>query len=665
MSGTAGSGYVESGNAAVVKAECDVEGFYVKRVTIAADDEDDIAIIAAKPQKKAGGDDIRIEQALSLVTGGQEVKITGDAGAGTMQALFHGRAMAIHVTGQGRFEEIEVTVLGLKHELKTEKLFGCWSRDSADTAQHLQALPLVFNPDLYPNKNKADLPDPGGRKRACFNHDKGSEDVELWTGASASRYCATAERKDDVSSAIPRVFPITAQVGGELAAFKISDVNVEGEDIWSALVRIAHQCSHSIVFRYGATRQASTLRYFPRTKEENSGAKQFEFPAVGDLLDEIDRAKILDSVDFHHDFSGIVSQWDAVCPPKLWDSRFELIAGWTRDDEDACLEGADNPAKLSKFLRETDPKTSTDWERFKYVGRRYILNETGRDENIWGSEEPYDFSSLFGIEKYAERFRPFRRDRAELDETDQPLPPQLIVTWGGSMPVDIMLGDDAVLLEDRAGVYFRGRPLINPASYLETGTASDLFPTTVEIKAAVEGDQSAPFGVIASSQRDSALPTFGIVRLDDGLRVDNVNPEKVADADAAAQKLVDQAAAELGHRREVGVATCPYISNRFAVGDYVDNIDGRDMALKSVIMKITWDFMTQSTEYALGDPMLETETRSPAKSSMQGAGVDARSDEDTRKLADLVGHASLGHPVQKQLGEALHRFSDYVKGAPK
>lgn len=662
MSSSSASGYLTTGKAAIVRAECDVPGLYVRRVVIAADGEPDMAVLVTKPQDEDGAD-IRFERVLDVAKGpegvvaGRKVTIWGDAGSGTRQVLLHGRILGAGVRAAGRGEEIEYTVLGLKHELSTEKVFGCWSYDNNDQASHLQAIPTVFNPDGRPNKRKTDAVDTGSRARVVFEHDHGSDQAELWTAAAMARYCATAERKDDVNDE-PRVFETTAQVGGELAPFSPFDVNVEGLDILAALVRIAGLCSHSFVFRYGETRAASTLRFFKRNLEEVSAKKRFVFPQVG-ALDVEDRGRLIDTVDMQLDWSGVVNQFDCVAPPKVYESTFVLKAGWLQTDVDAALGTGTAAQQLSHFLRETDPETSSDWGRFKNIGRRWILNETGRDQVYPDDDDnvPWDFSGLFGVARYARRFRPFLKDRPTRDDAGLPSSPRVHVTFG-SIQGDIKLGGLVRMLEDRAGIYFNGRPMVMPNAFMDTGLEDDLFPSEVSIEAAVAGDQSSPFGIIGTAvPNEVPLPSFGIVRLDDAFRQNNKNSD---DAEAIAQKLVDDAAAELGHRREVGSVTCPFVSNQYAVGDVVDRIEGRDLEMKSIIMKVSWDFETQSTEFALQVPGIDTESRSREPSALQGADVGARTDRETKQVSELLAHTAMGHPVRGMLDDALRGYDPFA-----
>ena len=663
MSGSGASGTFErSSEAAIVRAECDIPGLYVRRLQIAADGEPDLAVLVAKPSDK-DGNAIRFEQVLSLAAGeagtpaARKVTIYGDAGRGTRQALFHGRILTAQVRAAERGEEIVYTALGLKHELMVEKMYGCWAKDSQDMASHLKALPLVFNPEGKKNKNKNDLADTLGDVRICFTHDYEEEDAELWTAHNMVRYCATAERKASFGSE-PRVFEVTAQVGGELAKFKPYDVNLEGEDIWSGIVRIAALCSHGVVFRYGKTRADSKLRFFTRKLDEAKTTKQFEFPAAGGPLSAAitDRGRLLDSIDYQMDWAGIVRYVDAVAPPKVYESTFTLQPGWKQVDEADALGGGDAAAQLSNFLRETDPETSSDWPRFRNVGRRWILNETGRDDVRDGSNTPYDFSGLFSSAPYAERFRPFRRDLATKDDAGQRLPPRVRITFAG-MSADIQLGSIVTLLEDRAGIYFSGRPMIAPASFIETAAPADLFPTTVTITATVEGDQGSPADVQGvGTPAESPLPSFGIVRLDDAFRQDNINADS---AEADAQEVVDAAAEEMRPRREVGTVTSPFITNQFSVGDVIDKINGRDLEMKAVIVKVAWDFETQSTEFALQVPELDTETHGRNKSNLEGAGVGARSDKALSDLRSILGHKRMGHPVEGMLRDAMRGYDPF------
>lgn len=656
MAGKSGSGYLPTTSPGVVRAECDIAGLYVKRVVLAADGEGSMAILGARPTMAEDGSEIRVEDATTLAVGGREVKVWVETVQGQKTTIFHGWIMGLNPRAAGRNEDVEFTALGLEHGLRTEKIFGAYARDADDQATHFQASPCVFNPDGRPNKNKEDLTESDGSdKRVCFNLDATEEndDAERWNAAHMARYCATSERKTKQMGTGSRVFETSAQVGGELGGFTPFDVNVEGEDIWSALVRIASLCSHSVVLDFGETRQESTLRFFTRKLNDAKEVKQFEMPPAGGPVEISDHGRVLASVDYQADWASVVSRMDAVAPPKLYEYDFELKAGWKQEDEDAAFGTGSIGAKIAKFLKETDPELSSDWERFKWVGRRYILNETGRDDVKVDEGEPFDFSEVFSSEKYAHRLRPFRSQLVSQDDAGEPKPVALTVEWdaGGALSDNIVQGDLMTLLEDRAGVYFRGRPLVLVPRALDSGDTADLFPSVVRVRAVVEGDQASPKDVYASKFA-MALRTFGLIRLDDGFRTDNVNDD--AGITEKARALVDEAMQEHSQHSQVGTFVSPYITRQFRVGDVVDNIGGRGIPLKCVIMKISWDFMSQSTEFALQVPTLDTETHSRQKESLVGAGVDASTDRETREVGQLLAHKYLfGHPVDAQLSAAM------------
>lgn len=655
-----GSGLLDGADSALVRAECDVPGCYVKKVCISADGGRDFAILGAKPQDDEDVD-IRFERALSLIAGddgtagGRMVKITAESDGQPSQTLLHGRIMDVNVVAQGRMEEIEYTVLGLDNELRSERLFGMWVWDSEDVAVHLRGLQLVFNPEGKPNKDVDELADDLGNQRLVFNIDsaQGSEYVEKWSGQALARYVATAERKGEVNDE-PRVFETSKQVASELADFTLLDVNLEGENIWDGLVRVAHLCSHSVVMVYGEDRSDADLRFFTRNLDDAESPQEFEFPAVG-ALEITDRGRVIASIDAQVDFSGIVNQVDAVAPPGIYEQTFEMLRGWKQEDEDAAFGSGTFAQKIAQFLKETNPETSSDWERFQNVGRRWILDETGRDDTAPENTDPWDFSDLFSPSKWAVRHRPFLKKRATKDDAGQRLPVRVLVTQNSSsgLPTSIEVGATVKLLEDRAGIYFSARPQVDVHYGLDAALATDILPEKIEVDAAVEGDQSEPYGVFGSRSGDLRVPTFSIIRADEAMRVDNVTGD-LDGIDGRLQELCDAAAEELGQRRDVGTYVCPYITNLYSVGDVVTNISGRGMEIRGIIMKITWDFMMQETQFALSSDGVETDTHSRGGTTMEGAAVDASTDVDLFAL-----HIPLG---ELQTREDVFRFLHSSEG---
>ena len=74
--------------------------------------------------------------------------------------------------------------------------------------------------------------------------------------------------------------------------------------------------------------------------------------------------------------------------------------------------------------------------------------------------------------------------------------------------------------------------------------------------------------------------------------------------------------------------------------------------MKAVIVKLAWDVQAQSTEFGLEIPTLDTETHSRDREQVQGAGVDASTDDRFRNLRDLLGLVETGHgPMQVPGGD--------------
>lgn len=655
-----GSGQLTGGGHQVIRFEVDIPNLFVKRVMLGSDGELSMATFGVHP-KDRDGRDLRIERVWSIVTKGQRVKVTARSGQSSSRTLFHGWIVTASVSAGGRMEDLEYTALGLDWGLRIERLFGSWCADTSGNlgsdglALWLRAIPAVFNPDGKPNKHSADAYDDEGNGRAVFDLDAedANEAVQIWNAKDMVRYCVAGERKGELSSSEGRIFKTDGAYGGELAEFKPFDVNAEGEDIWSALVKLANRCSHGVRVRYTQSREDTEIVFFTKKLDDAKEVKQFELPAANlDNVSLSDPMATVASLDVQHELSGIVRRVDAVAPPKLYEHEYEMLQGWKIEDEEAAFgDGGTVAEQVATFIKETDPETSSDWERFRNVGRRYILNETGRDDTTTPEVGPYDFGEAFGGDEWVVRNRPFRRQRVTLSEAGVPLPVAVHVNWSG-LAQDVKLGHDVELLPDRAGIYFRGRPLILPARAIASGSTDDLFPNAVTVEAVVEGDQDSPHDVNGIlSGDDMPVPTFGLIRLDDGYRQDNVTEDD--SAREAAQKLCDEAVAEAKGERIVGTATCPWITFAFDVGDVVNKVNGRNLKVNAIICKVTYDAEQQCTEFALHYPEIETQTHGRAARNVRPAGVGARTDENMRLVGELLSLRAMGHPVDDALGAAL------------
>lgn len=650
----AASGHLSGSGHSVVRFDCDIPGLFVKRVVLGTDDALSMAVLGAHPQDDSD-EDIRIEDAWEIVDKGQKVKITAMPSQGSSRVMLHGWVQGVNITYGGRMEDLEYTVLGLDWSLKAEKVFGSWCKEgNGEDAVWLRAIPPVFNKDGKYNKSTADAEDSEGNKRVVFDLDDDlfNPKSAWWNASHMARYLVSCERKSELSSENGNVFEKDYQPGGEIANFRPFDVNVEDEDIWSALVKVAHRCSHGVRIRYQNDRTKSELAFFTRKIDSDTSAKQIEIPeATLEVVSLGDPMRTVAALDVQHDLSGIVRQIDVVCPPKLFDSTFELLEGWKQEDEDEAFGEGPAGTRIAKFLRETDPQTSSDWERFKWVGRRYILNETGRDD-CTTDVGAFNFDDVLGAGDWAVRNRPFRNMRVARsgdDDEGAPLPIAIHVQFGSTMPQDIQLGVDVRLLPDRAGIYFAGSPIVNVARALESGEHTDILADTVSIDAVIEGDQDSPHDVNAIlGGFDQPVPTFGIVRLDEGFRQDNVNDE--TDAEEIASDLANAAVEEMKDARMVGTAVIPWISFAFEPGDIIDRINGRGLDMKALIAKISWDVEQQATELALEYPTIDTATHARHVKSVNQPGFhDGRHAHGLAFVAELLALQELGHPV----GEAL------------
>lgn len=641
------SGSLSSQSPSVVRAEVDIPSLYVKRVVQGSDDELSMAVFGVHAQD-GDGDDVRIEKVWSIVKKGQRVKVTARVGETGKRTMFHGWVVAASSRAGGRMEDLEYTAYGLDWGLRVEKVFGSWCVNLDDEAVWLRGVQAVFNKDGRFNRHASDAQDPDENQRVVFDldDDRGNPANTRWSAADMVRYLVSCERKGDLSSSEPRIFETTYRPGGELAEFEPFDVNVEGLDIWSGIVRVASLCSHSVRIRYSDDRSKTELVFFTKKIDEANVVKQFELPEASlENIEIQDRTRLAGSIDVQHDLSGIVRRMDVVAPPKLYEDTWTLLEGWKLEDEEAAFGSGDVGAQVSNFLRETDPETSSDWDRFKYVGRRWILNETGRDDTTTPDVGPFDFAPAFGQDEWAVRLRPFLRTRVSRDESSRtPKPVQIHVTFPGGPPDDIKLGTNVELLPDRAGIYFSGRPLIMPALAFETGDATTILPSSVTIDAVVEGDQDSPHDVYGlASGEDMPVPTFGLVRLDDGYRADTEDDHD--DVEDRARKIADEAIAELFGERLVGTVTCPYITFAFDVGDAIDKIKGRNLKVKALVHKVCWDFIQQCTEFALQYPTIDTQGHSRTlEQAPQDLG--AHGDDDAQDLSQLLAeNAIAGSPL--------------------
>lgn len=303
--------------------------------------------------------------------------------------------------------------------------------------------------------------------------------------------------------------------------------------------------------------------------------------------------------------------WDS----EIWD---DLLIGKTTviiDEKEITTTVGFNIALIRKHLREA---TSGNWDLYRDVGRRWILDESGAEAG-----EAHDFEETFETDEWAKIARPFLGSL--VDESKFTYPTAKNPVSGEHEKIETHVR----ILENQAGIYIEGDE-IAPPIFTEHGASAiggiigqiivpdPKLTTEIKITACITDDRALEkissetdaqgrkkwlVGFWPNSDGDhSEVNRRMPLILDTEYQTDDQNEEKETEVE---EKLFDLVTRKEEENRDPSVSasfSIPWICTVYEPGDIIIGIRGRDLKFTAQIIEIRFEFEdSQRTELILED----------------------------------------------------------------
>ncbi|MCX5672311.1 MAG: hypothetical protein NTU94_13420 [Planctomycetota bacterium] len=337
-------------------------------------------------------DTLRLEDLAPLIQPGRQVAaallrggVLPGAGRGDL-LLFEGRIGRIEMRLDSEGEELRFEAEDPAGELLRRRVGGrrAWTADGS--ADRVEGLPLVFNPDGRPNASTPPH-DPGDREPYTVFAPDSAAGSAAWTLDEAVAYLLAEHGESEVVDV-----PMLSEVRSIVGALVIRDVALEGRTLGEALGALLELAGAriAVVAEPGETGLSRRLEIW-RPDRAPTGWLVHQPP--GGRYDPAATNLAALAVRMH--FEAAPRRYAARGDPKLYESTFDLVRGW--DDS------------LATYVPEDfSPSANPDFADVRDVFRRWALNEAGDY-----SAAPYNrgpapvFSSLFEGALYVRRRRRF------------------------------------------------------------------------------------------------------------------------------------------------------------------------------------------------------------------------------------------------------------------
>lgn len=338
------------------------------------------------------GENVRLEDLAPRVYPGRQVTavlLRDGVSAGPQRGdlvLFEGRIgpIELHLDGEG--EELRFEAEDPAGELLRRRVSGRRAWTAEESADRVEGLPLIFNPDGRPNAAPDSYEPGGGEPYTVFAPD-GAETATTWTLDETVAYLL-AEHGQAEAVGVPSPSEVRAVVG----ALAIRDVAVEGRTLGEALDALLELAGARIAVT-AEPGEAGVSRRLEIVHPDRAPAAWLAHQPPGERYDPA--ATHLSALAVRMHFDAAPRRYVARGDRKLYESTVDLVAGW----DDALATYA--PEDFS-------PTANPDFAAVHDVFRKWVLNEAGAYSGAPYSRGPAcDLSGLFEGEPYLRRRRRF------------------------------------------------------------------------------------------------------------------------------------------------------------------------------------------------------------------------------------------------------------------
>ena len=549
--------------------------------------------------------------------------------------IFHGWITSRYFDFGPNSENVTVVCQGPRWKLGADFLKGRWILNKDGQYRVLYGLPCVFNEILDESET---TPGNGAISKATDGvrpfslNPRDSAQTTQFSINEMLWYCYVRGRLDKapLADVIGEILTLTEFGVGANGDLKIYDVNVDGLTILDAFSLVFRKAGMKWWCRPVSETQ-SQVRAFISGANSDAPRKYLYLadvsagvsPTAGVTLYDVGTTtNNTESGRMNEDFSAVANEVFGYGARKIFQAEFTLRPGW-----DATVWETLRVQPIETVRAELREQSSSDWETYKDVGRKWILDEQGAVTGV-----AHDFSSLFGHQEWAQIMRPFLAFLVGETEDGMPEMPGMIEVKNPISGEWEKLEANVRILEDEAGILIEGgelsAPLMVEQDYSvlvamgaigpgQTPEADPQLASEIRLTLAVTEDKALEksteeddaqmrkvwlVGLLpnADSSRSTIERRMAVIA-DQEYQTDNVDAIRSAKIEADLQALVNRKREENQDPRVSSSFSIPWICTTYEPGDLIVGIRGRDLYFTGQVVEVRFEFEGQRTELVLED----------------------------------------------------------------
>jgi hypothetical protein len=347
------------------------------------------ARMAYNPAADSEGQKLSIEELKTQIGTGKAVSIkwlynaNQPAGGAEGLVIFAGQVEEIETRIGPDGERVEIVARDFSAALERITVFGQRVRDIDGRVVTLDGAGTIFNEGGEPNASGEVIEDKGSKVRPFAAQ---ASEARWWDSADIVRYLLC-----EYVPAGQLGVPDESRLRAIASAETVRDLDVNGMSLLGALQRCCEQAGLRFKFvpRFSESGPEQAIVFYRQGK-----ARQVELnlQQYGQRI-SVSKTNIWKATGRRE--SPMTRRYVGLGDYKVFEASFDLIKGWPWYDEDLDYE---------KF----SPSTNPEFYKVKDTWRKWCLNETGDYTDEPFTQGPaYDFSPIFGTDKYVHRRRRF------------------------------------------------------------------------------------------------------------------------------------------------------------------------------------------------------------------------------------------------------------------
>lgn len=524
----------------------------------------------------------------------------------TSTVIFHGWITGRAFEFEPNTENVVIICQGPRWRLKNDFIKGQFIKNADDEFRVLSGLKAVFNDTTISDEgfNAAIESDPITKVKPFSLIPGNDEETAIdFSLNDMLFYLYTIGKSSHGDDIIGDILTLDEAGIGDVGVFGANDVNVDGMNITSALNLAIKRVSLRWWLRPVSETQSEVraMQDGPAAIDDNNVPKKDLFLALVSPGVSPDNAVTLKTISnsinniesgrLNEDFSDLFNDVIGYGDRKVYQSEFQHLPGWDTDEEVILLQN--DIATVRKELKES---SSSDWEKFEGIGRKWILDENGSLTTI-----PFDFNPVFGSDEYAQTNRVFEGQRPDLLEFESPIVG--IVSLDDEKKAEDV---NIVLSDKQAGFNIQGDEMKSPFFVEKSNLIPiPIFASSAKLIAGIKEDKAIEKrATAAEDQEDGELTQpdnaeqiqrrLGLL-LEDEYKTNSEDPTSEITVLDDLQVFVDKKLEENKNPRVSSSFSIPFITLNYEPGDIIQGIVGRDIKFTGQIIEIRFNFSEQNT----------------------------------------------------------------------